>query len=251
MYRRSRRNGRYPSSKTRVQNASRQTVRTLNRITNFSLNADNPNGGTRGYATVLNPLSAFAGADSLTNQYEQFRITRVSVYARPDTTNQNGIPAAGRVPALQTAQNNVTVSTYVDYDSFSTPAEADFLGRDGMKIRSLPGGAFRLIASYSPKCRLSDATNNLPALVPNAPWINTAYADLDWLGLAIRSTQDSPFWGTASTNALKVQLFIKATVRFRGLKKPTGTVALQPALIQYERPSEEDAASQQLSKLSV
>lgn len=220
------------SAKRTAQGALRQTGRTLNRITNISLNNIGPNGGTIGYSTLLNPLSAFAGYDSLVNQYEQFCITGFQVYARPDTANQSQVPPQGRVAAIYTAANNTTISTYVDYDSTGAPNEQAFLGRDAMKIRSLRGGEFRLIATYRPRCRLSDATNSLPAVVNHSQWINTAYADLDWLGLAIRSAQDSPFWGTDASDCMKVQLFIKAHVRFRGLKKPDSSVSLANPITQ-------------------
>jgi hypothetical protein len=123
------------------------------------------------------------------------------------------------------------MSTYIDYDSATAPTEQDFLGRDQMKIRSLNGGEFKLIANYTPRCRLSDATNDLPALVPNArsTWINTAYEDLDWLGCALRITTDNIAWGQDSNNCFKVQLFIKAKVSFRGMKKDVTTLASLPA----------------------
>jgi len=188
-----------------------------------------PNGGTIQYATILNPLSAFAGASTLVDQYEQFRIDRIRVYARSDSTNIANLAAPGRFPALYGLANYSTIATFVDYDSFSAPTEASFLGRDAMKIRALSPGTFRLIANYAPRCRLSDATNNLPALVPHqqTTWISTDFSDLDWLGLNVRCTQDSPYWGIASNNAAKVQFFIKASVSFRGLKKEnSSTVAI-------------------------
>jgi hypothetical protein len=113
----------------------------------------------------------------------------------------------------------------VDYDSFSAPTEATFLGRDAMKIRALTPGSFKLVANYAPRVRLSDASNDLPALVPHkqTTWISTDFPDLDWLGLNLRLTQDSPFWGVDSNNCAKVQLFIKAHVTFRGLKKDPST----------------------------
>lgn len=228
-----------PSGKTRVQNASRRTVRTLNRVTNFQVSEVNPNGGRRQYTTVLNPLSSFAGASSLAAQHEQFRIDKISVYARVDTTNANSLPAGARISALYSAVNNTTMASYIDYDSFTAPTEEDFLGRDQMKIRSLTGGEFKLVANYVPRVRLSDATNSLPALVPHQPntWINTAYEDLDWLGLALRTTSDSTSWGGDASNSLKIQLFIKARVSFRGMKKDVTNATLLPSgLINSSQP---------------
>lgn len=240
-----RRNGRnrnrrryFPSAKTQVVNANRVTSRIVNRISNVSLNAAGPNGGTRGYATVLNPLSAFAGSESLAAQYDQFRIRHISIYARPDTANSSNF-TAGQFNALYTAVNTTTVSSYVDYDTFAAPTESTFLGRDSMKIRSLPGGKFTLVANYSPRVRMSDAVNNLPALVPpTTSWISTEFADLDWLGLALRLTCDGGAWGVDANNCLRVQLFIKATVDFRGMTKPNDTLAVpqvnDPSIIQGE-----------------
>jgi hypothetical protein len=213
-------------SKRTQQDANRTTTRVLNRITNEALLTNGPNGGTVLYATLLNPLSSFQGYDSLVNQYDQYQITNFEVYARPDTVNQVNLNAINRFAAIYTAANNTTVSTYVDYDSYSAPNEQQFLGRDALKIRSLAGGTYRLIAKYRPRVRFSDSVNNLPALVTNNQWVNSEFADLDWLGLAMRFTSDSGLWGNDATNCLKVQLFIKATVRFRGLKKPSSTVAL-------------------------
>lgn len=215
-----------PTAKTTVVNANRITSRVVNRISNVSLNTTGPNGGTRGYATVLNPLSAFAGSDSLTSQYDQFRIRNISVYARPDTANASNF-TAGQFNALYSAVNTTTISSYIDYDTFASPTEATFLGRDSMKIRSLPGGKFTLVANYSPRVRMSDAVNNLPALVPpTTSWISTEFADLDWLGLALRTTCDGAAWGVDANNCLRIQLFIKATVDFRGMSKPADSVSL-------------------------
>jgi len=218
------------SAKATAQDATRQTTRTLNRITNINLAAIGPNGGTVQYATVLNPLSAFAGSSTLIGQYEQFRISNVRVYARTDCSNQLGLPPLSRLLATYSLAEYATIATFVDYDSFAAPTEASFLGRDAMKIRALKPGTFTLCANYAPRCRLSDATNSLPALVPHASttWISTEYSDLDWLGLNLRCTQDSPFWGTDSNDCAKVQLFIKASVEFRGLKKDQGLVLSLP-----------------------
>jgi len=130
----------------------------------------------------------------------------------------------GRFLAVYSLANYATIASYVDYDSFSAPSEQTFLGRDAMKIRSLTPGNFKLVANYAPRVRLSDANNSLPALVPHkqTTWISTDFADLDWLGLNLRIAQDCPFWGTDSTTCAKVQLFVKATVVFRGLKKDSG-----------------------------
>lgn len=219
------------TAKTTTQNASRLTTRTFNRITNVEVTESNPNGGRRAYGTILNPLSAFAGAASLAAQHEQFRIENIAVYARVDTSNANSLAAGSRISALYSAVNNSTIATYIDYDSFSTPDEAGFLGRDQMKIRSLTGGAFRLIGKYIPRCRLSDTVNSLPAMVPNAhtTWINTTFLDLDWLGMAFRVTSDNASWGGASNNCIKVQYFIKAKVSFRGMKKDVGSVLNLPS----------------------
>lgn len=220
------------TAKATRQDATRQTTRTLNRITNVNLATTGPNGGTLTYATILNPLSSFAGSSTLAGQYEQFRIDRIRVYARADSTNVANLGAQGRLLATYQLANFATIATFVDYDSFAAPTEASFLGRDAMKIRSLTGGQFRLIANYAPRCRLSDATNNLPALVPHqrTTWISTAFADLDWLGLNIRVTQDSPYFGLDANNAAKCQLFIKASVTFRGLKKDATNAALLTTL---------------------
>jgi hypothetical protein len=158
-------------------------------------------------------------------QHEQFRIEEMSVYARVDTSNANSLAAGARISALYSAVNNSTISTFVDYDSFATADEASFLGRDQMKIRALTGGEFKLIGKYTPRCRLSDTTNSLPAYVPSATttWINTSYPDLEWLGLNYRITSDSASWGGDSNNCLKVA--------FRGMKKDVGSLAtLSPAL---------------------
>lgn len=219
------------TAKNEAQDATRITTRTLNRITNVNLNAFGPNGGTVSYSTLLNPLSSFAGANTLTGQYEQFRIERIRVYARPDTTNLAGLPSqVGRFTALYAGTNNTTAATYVDYDSFSAPTEQSFLTRDAMKIRALAGGDFRLIANYVPRCRLSDTNNSAPALYPhhNTTWISTDFADLDWLGLAMRYTCDSPVWNTGTNDCMKVQLFVKCVVTFRGLKKDTTTALVAP-----------------------
>lgn len=220
-----------PSAKTRVQGADRTIQRTLNRITNVSVTGAGPNGGRISYSTVLNPLSSFAGASSLAAQHEQFRIDKISIYARPDVTNINGLVGGARIGALYSAVNNSTVSTYIDYDSVTAPVEQDFLGRDQMKIRSLAGGEFKLVANYAPRCRLSDATNDLPALVPNArsTWINTQFEDLDWLGCALRLTTDNISWGADANNCYKVQLFIKAKVSFRGMKKDVPALQSLPS----------------------
>lgn len=220
------------TAKATRQDATRQTTRTLNRITNINLAATGPNGGTLTYATILNPLSSFAGSSTLAGQYEQFRIDRIRVYARADSSNVANIGAQGRLLATYQLANYSTIATFVDYDSFAAPTEASFLGRDAMKIRSLTGGQFRLCANYAPRCRLSDATNNLPALVPHqrTTWISTAYADLDWLGINIRVTQDSPYFGLDANNCAKCQLFIKASVTFRGLKKDATNSALLTTL---------------------
>jgi hypothetical protein len=183
-----------------------------------------PNGGSKAFATVLNPLTSFAGSSSLLAQYEQFRIRGIKVYARSDSTNLGGVnPGARFLAAYQLAEFS-TIATYIDYDSFSAPTESDFLGRDAMKIRSLRPGQFNLIAAYVPRVRLSDVANNLPALVPqnNSTWISCSFADLDWLGLNLRITQDCPFWGLDAGNCARAQLFIKADVEFRGLKKDVG-----------------------------
>lgn len=227
------RNSRPASAKVTRQDATRQTTRTLNRITNISLNTIGPNGGTVSYSTVLNPLSAFAGANTLLDQYEQFRIDNIRVYARTDSSNVLGVNPVGRLLATYSLAEFSTIATFVDYDSFTAPTESSFLGRDAMKIRSLSPGTFRLIGNYSPRCRLSDASNDLPALVPHqsTTWISTDFADLDWLGLNIRCTQDSPIWGTDSNNCAKVQLFIKASVKFRGLKKDQSNLIVAPVAI--------------------
>merc|ERR1712167_314443 len=86
---RNNRNG--PNAKRTQQDATRTTTRTLNRITNLNLSSVGPNGGTVTYATVLNPLSAFAGSASLLEQYEQFRIQKIAVYARADSANQPAV----------------------------------------------------------------------------------------------------------------------------------------------------------------
>lgn len=223
-------NRRAPNAKRTQQDATRTTTRTLNRITNVNLSSVGPNGGTVTYATVLNPLSSFAGAASLADQYEQFRIQKIAVYARADAANQPQVTAQGRLLSTYTLANYSTIATYVDYDSFAAPTEASFLGRDAMKIRSLSPGNFKLVASYAPRVRLSDAVNSLPALVPHkqTTWISTDFVDLDWLGLNLRVTQDSPYWGTDANNCAKCQLFIKATVVFRGLKKDNGAVLALP-----------------------
>jgi hypothetical protein len=176
-------------------------------------------------------LSSFAGAATLAAQHEQFRVDKISIYARVDTSNANLLNPVDRISALYQAANNTTVATYIDYDSFNAPTEADFLGRDQMKIRSLTGGEFKLISNFTPRVRLSDATNSLPALVPHQPntWINTQYEDLDWLGCALRITCDSSSWGDTSTSALKIQLFIKARVSFRGMKKDSTTSLQLPS----------------------
>jgi hypothetical protein len=161
------------------------------------------------------------------------------VYARTDSTNIGAVLPQGRFLALYGLAEYATIASFVDYDSFTAPTEASFLGRDAMKIRSLSPGEFRLVANYSPRCRLSDATNNLPALVPHqqTTWISTDFADLDWLGLNIRCTQDSPYWGIDANNSAKVQLFIKASVSFRGLKKEpsslsaVGNTAVDPTVL--------------------
>jgi hypothetical protein len=219
--RRANNNARPASAKVTRQDANRQTTRTLNRITNINLNTIGPNGGTLSYSTILNPLSAFAGANTLLQQYEQFRIDRIRVYARTDSSNVLGVNPVGRLLATYSLAESSTLATVIDDDSFSAPTESSFLGRDAMKIRSLSPGTFKLIGNYSPRCRLSDASNDLPALVPHqsTTWISTEFADLDWLGLNIRATQDSPIWGVDTNNCAKVQLFIKASVQFRGLKK--------------------------------
>lgn len=228
------------NAKMTIQNASRLTTRTFNRITNVDVTESNPNGGRRAYGTILNPLSAFAGAASLAAQHEQYRIENIAVYARVDTSNANSLAAGSRISALYSAVNNSTIATYIDYDSFATPDEAGFLGRDQMKIRSLTGGEFKLIGKYVPRCRLSDATNSLPALVPNArtTWINTTYTDLDWLGMAFRVTSDNASWGGATNNCIKVQYFIKAKVSFRGMKKDVGSVLSLPSGILLSPPQQ-------------
>lgn len=220
------------NAKRTAQDANRTTTRTLNRITNESLTTIGPNGGTILYATLTNPLNAFQGYESLANQYDQYQIVNFQVYARPDTANQTGLNAINRFPAIYTAANNTTVSTYVDYDSFSAPNEQDFLGRDALKIRCLSGGNYKLIATYKPRVRFSDGSvNQLPALVTTNQWVNSQYTDLQWLGLAMRFTSDSGLWGSDASNCLKVQLFVKATVRFRGLKKPNSNVALASPIV--------------------
>jgi len=228
-----RRNRQRPASaKVTQQDATRQTTRTLNRITNVNLSAISPNGGTVAYATLLNPLSAFAGSSTLIQQYEQFRISRIRVYARTDCANMLALNPLGRLLATYSLAEYSTIASFVDYDSFAAPTEQSFLGRDAMKIRSIRPGNFTLVASYAPRCRLSDATNSLPALVPHATttWISTDYSDLDWLGLNLRCTQDSPLWGTATNDCAKVQLFVKADVMFRGLKKDQTFAVALPTL---------------------
>merc|ERR1711964_407237 len=100
------------SAKVTQQDATRQTTRTLNRITNVNLSAISPNGGTVQYATVLNPLSAFAGSSTLVQQYEQFRITRIRVYARTDASNVLALNPQGRFLAAYSLAEFSTIATF-------------------------------------------------------------------------------------------------------------------------------------------
>lgn len=188
--------------------------RTANRIGRVSLTQTNPNGGTILFSTLAFQLADLQGSDTLVNSYEQYRVRKIDVFMKPDITKADGLASADRLVAIQSALNTTTIYSYVDYDTLSVPTEQTILGRDSLKIRALDPHAFRKIASFTPRTKNGDTG----VVYPASTWYSTENANLRFLGLAFRATQDSSLWGTTASDAAAVTISYKYHLEFRGLK---------------------------------
>ena len=226
------RNGTMRANRRRTGNRSRvnragvgaaaplqQVTRHLHRMAVTGLNAQNANGGTENFFSYSVSLDDFAASLQLADQYEQYKITNVRYWVRPNAQNLAGLTdPVDRIGAAFALKNFSTAETFIDYDTQVAPNQSEIYRRDKVNVVKLDHDGWKQIANFTPKVRFDTTTNALPALVSSNDWLSTRYPELNHLGIRGVFKQDSDFWGTSITDCARMSIYITATVQFRGLK---------------------------------
>lgn len=194
-------------------------TRNLHRLANVNLSTSNPNGGTEHFFQLGAALDEFEAHSQLVEQYEQYKITNIKIWARPNAQNVGNIAdPISQIGACFALKNYSVAETFIDYDSQIAPSQSEILRRDKVSVIKLDHDGWKQLASFTPKVRFDTETNALPALVTSNDWLSTNYPELNHIGLRGVLKQDSGFWGSTSTTSARVTFYITLTVQFRGLK---------------------------------
>lgn len=214
-----------PVNKNRAKRAHakqplKSVFRTFHRIVSVQLNQVNPNGGTYGAYSLNDTLDSYASAAQAVDQYEQYRVKRTRVYAVVDPSNAGESPFTSPLDAIEAqakmyaSYNSTTCEKYLDYDS-TTTALNDFLKRDSLTFRGLPGAKYTLLGNYVP--RMKDNTgNNL--IIPANTWVTTEDATNFFLGLKTLFKCRYDGWSDAAGENLQISLMVVSDFEFKGLK---------------------------------
>ena len=194
--------------------------RRLHRIAVVGLTVPNNNGGTEAGLALNTSLGEFNAATQLVQQYEQYRMTNLRIWIRPNAQNLGGLAGPVDKFAACYALNNYSVAeVFLDFDTAVVPTVQETIRRDKLNnIRVNPDGWTKL-ASFKPRAKLDTNTNSLPAVVfPNSEWLSTEFADITYLGLRGQLKQDSDFWGINTADCARFTVYYTADFEFRGLK---------------------------------
>jgi hypothetical protein len=198
------------------------TSRTFRGIgTSFLQIANAQQGGVEGYFTVTNPLSAYVGSDFVSNNFEQYRVRRVKVYAKPSiaalttpTTTQSSILYQNSIYSIC---NQTECQSFIDYDTSVNPTYAEILARPNMRMKALAPNSWTMIADFAPKT-LTNSSNSgtTPSNTFNSDmWISTNQMDASQYGLRGRFSNRSNVLDTQD-NVASVDTLVSLLVEMRG-----------------------------------
>lgn len=189
----------------------------------MGLTVGNNNGGTEAGLALNTSLGEFNAAPQLKQQYEQYRMTKLRIWVRPNVQNLTGLAdPVDKIAACYALNNYSVAEVFLDYDTPTVPTVQETIRRDRLNnIRINPDGWTKL-ANFRPRAKLDTSSNNLPGVVlPNSEWLSTDYDDITYLGLRGLLKQDSDFWGTTATDCARFTVYYTADFEFRGLKSGT------------------------------
>jgi len=202
-------------------------------------------GGVRGAFTIANPISDYEGSNFISENYEQYRVTRVEVFMKPSmarlldgnapTTTQESILYQNSIYALA---NQTEIQSFIDFDTNVNPTYAEILSRPNMKKRALAPNAWTKVADFQPKTLTNNSNSGTTPsnnFGPNV-WISTNQMNAALYGFRGQVSNRANVFDAPSGNVACVDTLLQVTVHMRGPKNNPSSFSL-PTLANISVPS--------------
>jgi len=239
-----------PTPRIRVaQQNNRTATRVLRATARVFLQFPNSDqGGVEGSFGFSNPVSQYVGSDFVSDNFEQYRVSRVKVLMKPSSAALNdGLPPANTQEAIEyqnsvySLMNNTEVQSFVDYDTTTAPSYTECLTRPNLRMRALKPNDWTMVASYAPKT-LSNPSNTVgvPSITfSGAKWMTTNNMSAVLRGLRGRISNRSPLFN-AQANVASVDVMFAITVHMRGFKNTSDFSTVRSLPFETDVPEPEE-----------
>lgn len=255
--RRRRQQGRQPA--IRGQKPSRvatsnyaHTTRTFRGTSqNFMQVTNSLSGGVQTFFSVASSVGAYTGSDFISDNFEQYRVKRCKVFAKPSiaalnngnqpTTTQESILFQNSIYSMC---NQTECQSFIDYDTAVNPTYSEILARPNMRFKALRPNDWTMIADFAPKTLTNPSNSSTaPSNTFNSNmWISTNQMDATQYGLRGVFTNRSPALDLQD-NVGCVDLLVQVDVEMRGPKNTSNASVSTPTQIvtNHPRPVAPDA----------
>lgn len=172
------------------------------------------------------PIGQYRGSTFISQCFDQYRVRRVTLLMRPSARTLNGgsspttpLDTIKFQSSLYSLMNGTQVWSFIDYDTAVAASIEQCLQRPNLKMQSLQGSAWTMIAKFAPKT-LSNQSGSGPA--PNinfnsTTWLDTTNLAVNQYGVRGIIRNASPVFDTQD-NVAKVEIMAIAEVEMRGPK---------------------------------
>jgi hypothetical protein len=240
--------GRPANRPARVSRTNDQTTtRKFRGISQLFFQADSSSGsgnGTESGFSVVSALSAYVGANFVSDNFEQYKVTNVEVLMKPSaaTLNNGAAPTTTQESILYqnsvySAFNSTYVQSFIDYDTNVNPTFTECLSRPSLKTRALAPNNWTKVASYTPRTLANPSGGVSPSNQFTSHWMSTENMDASLYGLRGLLSNPSPVFDTQN-NVMCVDVRTTLTVQMKGPKNTVVTSLTLPAL-NFNAPLEE------------
>lgn len=160
-------------------------------------------------------LDRYTNLQKMTDVYDQYRYSLLEVWVKNSNINN---PAGSTVSLVDEQATNIYSA--IDLDTNTTPTYEDVFSYNDLRVGSITRN-WQKVAVYCPRMKLS--YDRELVLNPGAAWLDTSTRTTPHLGFiaAIANIGGAVNHGVTNTTIQRIQVYIRATIQFRGRRITT------------------------------